>query len=268
MRFDHTAVLANLCWTTFLAAAQTTPAPSDYDQGAALIQKNQFAAAIPFLNRTVESHPKDARAWKALGVAYAAQGMFELAEHPFGQACKLDPKLDDACYFYGRALYTLNRFQPSLEVLANALRNNGKDWKVRLGVAQALEALGEAGRAEAEFRESLADSRGTDPRPGTAYGLFLVRQGRFREAIVPLQDVLSRFPESPDAHIHIGRALTELGRNQEASAHFEEAVRLDPTSAQAHLLLGKAYLRAGRQAEAASHLEAAARYEAGSRTVR
>ena len=174
---------------------------------------------FPSLNRAVESHPKDARAWKALGVAYAAQGMFELAEHPFGQACKLDPKLDDACYFYGRALYTLNRFQPSLEVLESALRNNGKDWKVRLGVAQALEALGEAGRAEAEFRRDSRRLSRSRPAPRHRVRSFPRSTGPVCGGVVPVQEVLSRFPESSDAHIHIGRALNELGRNQDASVH-------------------------------------------------
>jgi tetratricopeptide (TPR) repeat protein len=127
-------------------------------------------------------------------------------------------------------------------------------------MGQALEAIGNAERAEKEFRESIALCHGADAGPEVAFGLFLVRQGRAADAIVPLEDALRRFPASADAHTYLGRALLESGRLDAAIPHLERAVALAPSSAQAHLLLAKAYVRAGRAAEAQAHLEAAAKY--------
>jgi len=239
-----------------VALAQT----SDYDQGVALFQTGQLDAAIPLLTRAAQEHPRDARAWKALGVAYAAQKLYELAESPFRRACELDPKLEDACYYQGRALYALDRFELSLRALERGLARDPNSWKIRLGRAQAFEALGRADDAEKEFKETLSLSRYGDPKPGIAYGLFLVRQGRFVEAPVPLEQVLKRFPQAAEAHIHLGRALLEQGELTESLPHFERAVAIEPASAQAHLLLSKAYVRAGRTVDAKPHFEAAARY--------
>jgi Tfp pilus assembly protein PilF len=251
-----------------LLAFQSVLNSPDYQRGVEFIQKGQFAAAIPLLIRAAEARPRDARTWKALGVAYAAQRLYELAEPPFGRACTLDSKLDDACYYYGRALYALNRFETSVQVLQRAVENDPKSWKIHLGIAQALEALGQAEEAEEEFKRTLSLSQNKDPGPGAAYALFLVRQGRFEEASGPAEEVLKRFPESAEAHIQLGRTLLERGKVADAIPHFERAVAIEPASAQAHLLLAKAYVRAGRLPEAQPHFEAAARYEEGSRTVR
>jgi Flp pilus assembly protein TadD len=251
-----------------LLALQSVLGNPDYKQGVELFQKGQLDASVPFLIRAAKASPQDARAWKALGVVYAAQGIYDLAREPLQRACDLDPKLEDACYYYGRALYALNLFDPSLAVLTRAVAGDSRSWKIHLGIAQALEALQRSREAEKEFKESLSLSQNTDPKPGVAYGLFLVRQGRFEEAVPPLEETLKRFPESAEAHIHLGRALMERNKLSEAIPHFERAVAIDPTSAQAHLLLAKAYSRAGRVAEAQPHFAAAARYGEGSRTIK
>ena len=223
----------------------------------AFFQRGDLAAAIPFLTRAAEAHPRDAQMWKALGVAYAAAKDYASAEPPLRLACELDRKLEDACYFYARALYALDRYDASMDALE---RDGRGTWKVRLARAQALDAMGNADRAGREFRESIAVCRGVDAGPGVAYGLFLIRQGRVAEAVAPLEEVLKRYPTSADAHTYLGRALFEGGRLADAIPHLERAVALAPSSAQAHLLLAKAYVRSGREGEAQGHFELAARY--------
>jgi tetratricopeptide (TPR) repeat protein len=239
-------------------AAQT----ADYDQGIELFQERQFAAAAVAFERAARAHPNDAQTWKALGVAYAEQEKYGDAEEPFRRACWIDPRLEDACYFYSRSLYVLDRYRQSLDVLKEALSHEPDSWKYYLGMARAQEALGDATEAEASFRRALVLSRRADPRPGVSLGLFLERCGRFDEAIPPLEEVLTRFPDSADAHIYLGRALLEQNKTAQAIPHLESGVALAPESPQAHLLLAKAYVRAGRGTEAQPHFEAAARYEA------
>src|ERR1051325_8991091 len=83
-----------------LAAACAFAQSSDYEQGVAYFQSGDLAAAIPFLARAADAHPRDAQMWKALGVAYAARKDYVSAEPPLRLACELDAKLEDACYFY------------------------------------------------------------------------------------------------------------------------------------------------------------------------
>jgi tetratricopeptide (TPR) repeat protein len=237
--------------------AQTT----DYDRGAALVEKGEFEKAIPLLSRAAEARPQDARAWKALGVAYAAQGLYGEAEPRFRRACELAPKLEDACYYAGHALYLLDRYDTALSTLEAAANLDPKSWKIRLGIAQALEAQGKAAQAGQSYQGALSLCANRDPAPGAGYGRFLVRQGRLKEAIPALETVLSRFPNAPEALTQLGRALLEDGQTAAAIPRLESATALAPRSAQAHLLLAKAYVKAGRVAEAQPHFEAAAKYE-------
>ena len=242
-----------------LAAACAFAQTSDYEQGVAYFRTGDLAAAIPFLRRAAEAHPRDAQMWKAVGVAYAAQKDYASAEPPLRLACELDAKLEDACYFYARALYALDRYDASLK----ALEHDGRGtWKVRLAKAQALDAMGNADRADKEYRESIAVCRAADASPGVAYGLFLIRQGRIADAVPPLEEVLKYFPSSAEAQTYLGRGLLEGGRLADAIPHLERAVALAPTSAQAHLLLAKAYVRSGRTGDAQGHFELAAKYGA------
>jgi tetratricopeptide (TPR) repeat protein len=243
-----------------LAAAAAFAQGSDYDHGVALFERGDVAAAVPYLARAAQQHPRNAQAWKALGVSYAAQKMYREAEGSLHRACRLDPKLEDACYFYARALYALDRFEESLAALGRA---DHESWKVQLGMAQALEALSRAAEAEKAFHRAVDLARGNDPRPGVGLGLFLIRQGRSAEAIPIFEEVVARFPNAADAHLNLGRALFEENRAADAVPHLERAVALDPSSAQAQLLLAKAYVRTGRAAEAQAHFAAAARLGAG-----
>jgi tetratricopeptide (TPR) repeat protein len=240
-----------------LVAACAFAQTSDYEQGVAHFQKGDLTAAIPFLTRAADAHPRDAQMWKALGVAYAARQDYASAEPALRLACELDAKLEDACYFQARALYAMDRYDASLKALE---RDGRGTWKVRLARAQALEALGMAERADKEFRESVALCRGADPAPGMGYGLFLIRQGRMADAVAPLEEVLKRYPASAGAQTYLGRALLDSGRLPDAVPHLERAVALAPSSAQAHLLLAKAYVRLGRAGEAQEHFEMAAKF--------
>jgi tetratricopeptide (TPR) repeat protein len=231
---------------------------SDYDQGVTRFERGDVAGAIPFLVRAAEAHPKDPQTLKALGVAYAAQKLYAQAEPPLQRACELDRTLPDACYFYARVLYGLDRFDRSLQILT-ALPQ--KPAKIHLAMAQAMDGMGKAAAAESEFHPSLALTRGSDPSPAVAFGLFLIRQGRFPEARTTLEDVLRRFPNAAEAHLLLGRALLEDGNAPDAAAHLERALVLTPNSGQAHLLLAKCYVRMGRAAEAQPHFEAAAQLE-------
>lgn len=238
----------------FCAFAQSPP---DYEQGVALFDRGQFAAALPFLDRAAKADPQNAQKWKAVGVTYAALKEYADAEETLGRACRLDYKVPDACFFYARTLYALDRYEDSLVALEHA---DPRSWRARLARAVALEALGRADRAEKEFHEALSLCRNADASPATAYARFLIRQARALEAVPLLQQALAQHLDNPEAHLWLGRALFETNKFSDSLPHLQRAVALMPTSAQAHLLLAKTYIRLGRTSEAEPHLQQAAKY--------
>jgi Flp pilus assembly protein TadD len=236
-----------------------------YEQGTALFQSGKLAEAAQRFEEASRLAPKNARIWKALGVSYAATADYERANGPLHQACNLDPSLDDACYYYGRNLYAMNRFEPALAALNRSLRATRYPWRVHLALGQAYEGLANPRQAEPAFRKAIslfeglsANMRGRpefDPR--VHYALFLYRQARLDEALKVAQQASNDWPDYGKAHFELGRILYQQGKLEAAAGSLEKAVRYG-AGAPAHLLLGQIYRRLGRTKEAESHITAGA----------
>ena len=134
-----------VCLSLFSLQAQD--AEQLFRQGGQLFAEGKPDPAIAAFLRAVALRPAYAQAWKALGVVYASRQEFELAETPFRNACERAPSLPDACLYYGRTLYLLNRFQPAINVLHSVLQRDAENSEAYRLLALSLEALGQAAEA-------------------------------------------------------------------------------------------------------------------------
>ncbi|MEJ7607444.1 MAG: tetratricopeptide repeat protein [Bryobacteraceae bacterium] len=189
-----------------------------YRQGIELLSKAKYAEAEVALKAALQKDSKNAEAWKALGVVYAKQEQHGMAEEPFANACRIAPKLEDACYFHARNQYALNKFDASLD----ALKLDSQQDRVQLGMAQALEALGRTTEAEAAFQAAIR----LNPKARIEYAVFLYRQGRTQDAVAPLQAAIAREAGAARPRFELGRVFLQLGRYSEAASQFDEAIKL------------------------------------------
>lgn len=196
---------------------------AQYAEGLKLFEQGRIEEARTKLIAAVQAEPKNAAAWKALGVTWAAQSNYHEAEEPFRKACELAPALPDACFYWARALYALDRFEPSLA----ALKKLVPDARTVLAMAQAEEALGLAVEAEAHFRKA------GDP---VKYGVFLFRQGRLAEAESVMK---AGQPRTAEAWWQLGRVLYQAGKLGAAREAIEKSLALDAKQEAARLLLEK-----------------------------
>ena len=156
--------------------------PQDADelfrQGGRLFAERKIDAAIAAFQRSVALRPGYAPAWKALGVVFASRGEFDRAETPFFNACERQPSLPDACLYYGRTLYLLNRFQPAIDVLRPIVQQDRENPEAYRLLALSPEALGQAVEAGDAFRQAVRFNRGSAPNedPGIIT-VFSCRQG-------------------------------------------------------------------------------------------
>ena len=194
-------------------------------------------------------------------MVYAARADYTSAREPFHRACLLDPKLLDACLYFGRTLYLLDRFDEAVNVLRTILSGDPRNAQAYRIEALSLEGLGKASDAEAAFREAIKYDSGSPPNedPAIDYGVFLYRAGRAEDALAPLQAAVRRHAEAARAHLELGCVLLALDRLLDAAAELERATALDPRASRGHLLLGKAYQRLGRTELARKELELASR---------
>ncbi len=219
------------------------------DDGVALFRQGKLEAATQLL----EKAPPTSYCTKSLGIVYAALGDYRRAEPPLGSSCRMNPKEPDACYYWARALYALDRFAESLAALDRAPAS----WRVATARGQALDALGRPA-AEPVLRAAL-QLRQRDPAPIAepdpllALGHFLYREGRVAEVLALLQSAPPPYQRIPNFHYLLGRAFAQQEQWPRAAEALRQAVTLDPHLSEAHGLLSRVYFRLGSAELAAEH---------------
>ncbi len=218
-------------------------------EGAELFRKGDLAGAKAAVEKAL-ARGSTAYCEKVMGVIYSAAEEYRAAEPHFRKACELDAKEIDACYFWSRSLYSLDRFEESLRALDKSWGAT-MEWKIRTGKGQALDALGRA-EAEEELRRGM-EARKKDARPAgevdplLALGSFLYRQGRAEEALVLLSGATKDYQALAGYQYQLGRAWLAVEEWEKGAAALEEALRRNPKQREAHGLLSRAYFRMGRE---------------------
>ncbi len=197
----------------------------------------------------------DARCEKSRGLALASTGDYRAAILHFAEACRLNAREPDACYYWGRALYSSDRFEEALNAFDLAIVS--ADWKVATARGQSLDALGRP-QAESELKRALANrsklnSPVTEPDPLLALGSFLYRQGRGGEALKLLKEAPPQYRRVASYHYQLGRALAQQERWHESAQALKSAVDIESGYSEAHALLSRAYYRLGKAALGAEH---------------
>ncbi|MDZ7639485.1 MAG: tetratricopeptide repeat protein [Bryobacterales bacterium] len=236
-----------------------TPAAQAIDHGVAAMGQGDFAGAEQAFRRAVEAEPKNARAWKALGVAFAAQGVHAEASEPFSKACALDRKEADACYYLARNHYLLNRFAESLAIFDKLARDAKGDWRFANGRGLALLAMARYPEAEEAFQRAIDTEGGRtsqrggaspDEDPSVNLGNLYSRSGQPEKARDVLRAFLRRKPAAARGWFELGKVELQLGLLDEARASLLSALQTRPQYREAHLLLSKVYGRLGDGAKA------------------
>ena len=164
---------------------------------------------------------------------WLAQGRFREALDSLNKLALLEPDNPSVSFGIARALSGLERYDEARTRLeqALALEPSGSlaaDIHALLG--QTLQALGTAtpGEVEAHYERALQ----ADPRHEATLvqlGNLRLAQGRFAEALEPLQILGEIHPDTASVHGGIGIALARLGRRTEALAALDRALSLDPS---------------------------------------
>jgi tetratricopeptide (TPR) repeat protein len=92
-------------------------------------------------------------------------------------------------------------------------------------------------------------------------GVSLIREGRFDQALVKLQQAHKLAPQNATIENLLGITETQLGQNDEARKHYRNAIHLDPTQAAPHKNLGFSLLNSRDYAHAEPELREASRLD-------
>ena len=118
-------------------------------------------------------------------------------------------------------------------------------------------------RAIAEAERAIA----LDPNYSAAYsqlGTVLTTEGRYQEAIAPLEKAIRINPMAPSIYFRrLGTANAVTGRYEDAIVQLKKGIGLAPDDIFTHLVLAATYSEAGRDEEAHAEVSEVLRIQPG-----
>jgi tetratricopeptide (TPR) repeat protein len=214
--------------------------------------------SIDLLGRAFQLNNFDWRVHHLFALNYVVLDIREGARHELEIALKLKPHDGELHYHLARLEYIENRFHESIAASERALVLSPGDARVYDNLGLCWDALGEAARAESNFRKAIEMNRllGThDVWPLLNYAAFLTKSSQPELSLPLLDQALRLFPNSSKAYYYQGRAWRRLGEMDRAIASLKRASELDPFDVDVQYALGTLLLRRGDRREGQAAME-------------
>ena len=226
-------------------------------QGAA-----HLTAAIEAFKRAIQQDDQFAHAYAGLGEGYRAHylaaretGSLKLAQDAIDRAVALEPRDAQARVTRARIYLLSSQYQRAILELTTALDLNADVPDGRRWLAFAHQSDGAIDRAETILREAAA----RHPRHWSGHvhlGVFLYRQGRYREAEESLVKGSQYAPANQNAALNLSAVYLAQERLGAAESELLKATALLP-DARVYNNLAWVYILEGRLGDAVTAMEAA-----------
>jgi Tfp pilus assembly protein PilF len=190
---------------------------ASFNAGLAHLRENRPALALDQFRKAIREDPKNAYAYKGLGLTYAQLGKLSDAVASFRKALELNPYYVD----------------------------------VRNDLGTALVLSGKRAEGKAEFLAAFNDP--TNPTPEISarnLGQAYLEEKNYREAVNWFRTSFTRNKSYPDPYLGFAEAVGALGHPDEAVAPLEVALKESPGQPELLIALGQAYYKTGRFTEA------------------
>lgn len=140
--------------------------------------ESNLDAAEMASRRAMELDPDLAEARASRGLVASLGKRYEEARQEFEIALRLDPKLFEAYYYYGRSYYAQGELGKAAAWFEKASQARPEDYQAPMLLASALRGLGRAAEAEIACRRGLAAAeRHLELYPGDARALYFGANG-------------------------------------------------------------------------------------------
>lgn len=179
-----------------------------------------------------QHEPRDAGASGRYGMVLHAYVLDDAASVCYRRAARLDSKSARWPYYLGLILQRQKRYSEAVAQFRAALSNRPDDHAIRLHLASALAAAGQASESRKLYSEVVAAA------PGMAeahYGLGRLAEeaADYEEAIRHYQDAIASYPGYREALFALGQVYRRIGnaeRTRELLERYREASDVPPPS--------------------------------------
>jgi tetratricopeptide (TPR) repeat protein len=215
-----------------------------YAQGLAQMSRDDYARAVPYFEKAVETDPNYAEAWYQAGYCYGVLNKHSDALRASKQAAKLRPEWSAAFINIGASSYALGQYKEAVDAYRQAIKlDDDAETQYSLGLS-----YNKLNRTDEEI---LAYRRAVSMKPDHAnaiekLGLALFKNRRFAESAIYFEQLKIYKPDA-NTYNYIGESYFEINKTDESIEAFNNAVSYNPDLEKARYNLGRAYLKQGNR---------------------
>jgi Flp pilus assembly protein TadD len=164
------------------------------------------------------------------------------------QALTMDPRHAPSYKLLGVIQFRKKDFAEAAAAFEKYLELKPDDSEARANLGYVDEALGQADKAEAEYKKAVA----LDGNANACFGLakLYLAQKRLPEALEYARQRVAKDDNSAAAYNMLGVILNQMGKYAEAVTSLENALRLTPDDVNLSVNLGVAYINSKEFAKA------------------
>jgi tetratricopeptide (TPR) repeat protein len=251
-RADGGEILNRLRALGYIGAAKTSLARQNLAES--LFRRGKFAAAERELRALLESQPRNVAAHLWLAQTLARTNRAREAVTVYERAVALPGGARDALVEAVDLAISTGMIEAAQRMIAGA---GSTAPYARVARGALLEAQRDSRSAEREWRAALA-AEPTSFDAASRWFDLLVRGGRAREALEPVERAARLAPDAPRLVALSGTARLAAGDAAGAERAFRRALELAPDADAVRLGLGRALLKQGKTVEAIDTLGRAA----------
>jgi protein O-GlcNAc transferase len=191
--------------------------------------RQEHAKALPYMQRVVDLHPKDAKAHFNLANTLRDLGQSEEAAKHYRLALKIDPDLPNGFYHLGNMQHEIGQVDLAESSFRKALSKSPEHIESLNNLGHLLQDRGRFDEAKAIYDKALEISPGHE---GITFNRIelLSEMGCVAEALEASRQLLSKSPEFANALTQRGHILLDSGDIASAMDAFKAAVDADPNS--------------------------------------
>lgn len=227
-----------------------------FDVAAALVNKAQFAAAIPEWEKALAMQPDDVGAHFNFGETLLRAGRADEGIAQLQESVRLNPHFAEAHNNLGVALGRLGRNQESEKELRLAIDENPDYAEAYYNLGSTLLAENRLPEAKQQFVKAL-ELKPDLSAARISLGQALMAEGHFDDAAAAFRDTIAKDPQNPNGYLALGQLEAERNHFDSAAAQFRKALNIDPNNPEAEGELGHALVSSGSIDEAIPHLRTA-----------
>lgn len=205
----------------------------EYTKGVTALREQRWQDAKRALSRVTSITPRNAEAWRLLGMANAGQNDLKSAKRAYERAVKIDPENINGHYGLGMALAGLKDAKAKVELdwlksKAQACGGTCADAEtLKTAVPRVEAAIAGTPSAALDAGSMLFSSR-MDGAQAYVAAISLVNEHRYDEALASLAKAREVYGPHPDLLTYQGYTWRKKGDYAQAESYYRQALAVAP----------------------------------------